>query len=69
MNQAIAFITAALQLAPLLIQAGEDIAPFAEQIYNAVKGNDPTDADFAMLAAKEAALLAVINAPIPEGEA
>jgi hypothetical protein len=51
------FILAALQLTPLVVQAGEDIAAFVQwalAVYNSPSG--PTDADWDALQAKEDAL-------------
>jgi len=53
----ITFLTEAMNLVPLLIKAGEDIAPFAETVYNIIStGADPTDADWASLKAMEVSL-------------
>lgn len=62
----LAYLTAALQLAPILIQAGQDIGPLAAKIYAMFQaGTDPTDADWAELHALEAQQTAAINAAIP----
>lgn len=66
MNAVVTFITAALQLAPLLIQLGEDLIPVAERIYAvATQSGDPTDEDWAFLHEQQDKMNAIINAPIP----
>ncbi len=53
------FLAAALQLTPVVVQAGEDIAQFVEwalSVYNSANG--PTDADWDQLHAKEAGMRA-----------
>lgn len=65
---AVSYLTDALNLAPLLIQAGEDMFTFAGKIYAVIKsGDDPSDEDWAELEAKEQELRAVLDAPIDEG--
>lgn len=61
----ITFLTEAMNLVPLLIKAGEDIAPFAETVYNIIStGADPTDADWATLKGMETSLRTTLQAPI-----
>lgn len=66
MNSTLAFLEAALKLAPLLIQAGADIAVFARQVYDAIntKG-EPTPEDWALLEAKQKELRDILHAPLP----
>lgn len=67
MTGAIDFLQAALQLAPLLIKAGEDIAVFAQWVFNTIS-REPTEADWAALKAKEKELEDVLLAPLPPEE-
>ena len=56
------FIVAALQLAPAIVSAGEDIGQFvtwAISVYNSPSG--PTDADWDSLNGKEATLRAQLD--------
>ncbi|MDA8230129.1 MAG: hypothetical protein M0006_02200 [Magnetospirillum sp.] len=58
------FLLAALQLTPLVVQAGEDIAAFVEwaiKVYNSPTG--PADADWDTLAAKETEIRATLLGP------
>lgn len=60
------FVTLALQILPLLVKAGEDIAPFVQQIIGAINAPaGPTQADWDMLHAEEARLRALLNTPAP----
>lgn len=69
MNAIIAFITAALQLAPLLEQLGEDLVPLAKRVYEVVtKGGDPTDEDWGYLHDLQDKAKAAIDQPVPEDE-
>lgn len=62
----LAFIQAALELAPVLIQAGQSVTPLAERLYALWQsGEDPTQEDWQALTALEDAQTAVIDAPIP----
>lgn len=64
------YLKAAMTLAPLVIQAGEDIAPFAAAVYQAiVRGGEPTADDWAALKAREDALRAKLQAPLPPEDA
>ncbi len=59
------FIIAALQLAPVIVEAGEDIGQFVEWaigIYDSPTG--PADADWDALNAKEASLRAKLAPPV-----
>ena len=72
MDTALTFLTIAMKVAPLVIQAGQEIEPFAREVYDKITSDtDPTDADFAALAAKEDELRAVLQAhgrrSLPEG--
>jgi hypothetical protein len=49
------FLATALKLAPLVIQAGQELVPFVEWALGVEKAG-ATDADWASLHAKEAAL-------------
>lgn len=61
----LAFIQAALQLAPLVISAGTSLVQLAESVYAVANApGDPTDADWANLTAIETALRAQIEASI-----
>lgn len=61
----LAYITAILNLAPMVIQLGMDVVPFAERLWAAVSGGgDPTDADWAALKALEAPLRAQLDTPV-----
>jgi hypothetical protein len=60
------FVTAALQLAPLIISLGRDIAPFAQMVIDAIKGGGvPTDAQWQAMHDLENSLRAELNAPEP----
>lgn len=62
----LAFVTAAMQLAPLLISLGRDIAPFAQMVIDAIKGGGvPTDAQWQAMHDLETSLRAELNAPEP----
>ena len=70
MNTIVQFIAAALQLAPYLIQIGEDLIPLATRVYDVVtKGGDPTDEDWGYLHDLQDKAKGVIDAPIPDDEA
>ena len=60
------FVAAALQLAPLIISLGQDIAPLAQMVVDAIKGGGvPTDAQWNAMHELEASLRAQLNAPEP----
>jgi hypothetical protein len=62
----LAFIQAALALAPTLIQAGQDITPLAEKLFALFQsGDEPSQQDWDDLHAIEAGQTAVIDADIP----
>lgn len=67
----LAFIQAASALIPVLIKAGQDVAPFVVNIVTTViDGKEPTAADWAALQAHESSLRATLqNALTPEEEA
>lgn len=69
MSQALVFVTALLQLMPMLIQLGENLEEVAMRIIKvAQQDGDPTDDDWAYLHAQQDRLEAIIQAPIPDGE-
>lgn len=60
----VSFIATAIQIGSLIIQAGQDIAPFAEAVYKAItSGGDPTQDDWDALHAKEEEMRAILNRP------
>lgn len=62
------FVQAAMQLAPLLEKAGEDIAPLAQMVVDAVSsGTDPTDAQWQALHDREDALRTQLQVPLQGG--
>lgn len=64
----LAYLTAALQLVPLLISAGRDIGAFATEVYDVVTQNSaPTDAQWLALHQKEDSLRIQLQAPLPAG--
>lgn len=65
MMDPVTFLTYAMQVGGLLIQVGEDVAPFAESVWNAINGKDPTQADWDKLHAEEARLRTLLNQPAP----
>lgn len=63
---ALAFLTLAMQLAPLIIQLGEDVAPFAEWVWQVISNSHHvTAADLQELKNREADLRSRLNAPKP----
>lgn len=56
-----AIVLEALQLLPLLVQAGTDMVNFSEWLISVIKGGDPTDDDWAKLHAFEDAARARLN--------
>lgn len=63
---ALAFLTAAMNLVPLLLQAGLGIEEFAGNVYNVIAGgSDPTTADWDNLHAQEAQLRAQLGDVAP----
>lgn len=67
MDQALVYLTLAMKLAPVIIQAGQDIYEFSRQVYLVVtKQGDPSAADWAMLTAKEEELRAILQAPLED---
>ncbi len=57
-----AFLIAALQAAPLLIQAGTGLEEFGAWLYGVItKKGDPTPEDWAELHAREDAARAILN--------
>lgn len=70
MSGIIEFIAAALQLAPYLVQIGEDLIPLATRVYEVVtKGGDPSDEDWGYLHDLQDRAKIVIDQPVPEDEA
>lgn len=60
------FVAAALQLAPLIISLGQDVAPLAQLVVDAIKGGGvPTDAQWTAMHELETKLRAELNAPEP----
>jgi hypothetical protein len=64
-QNALLYLAAALRLAPLIIQAGQDIVAFAMQVLAVLsKQGDPTPEEWDALTTKEAELRAVLQAPL-----
>lgn len=69
MSQVLVYITALLQLVPMLLQLGENLEEIASRIIKvAQQDGDPTDDDWAYLHAQQDRLEAIIQAPIPDGD-
>lgn len=65
MTNTLAFIEAALRLAPMLIQTGQDVAEFAKWLYAAINNKgEPTAEDWAALEAKQEEMRKVLHAPL-----
>lgn len=60
-------IKLAVDVGPSVIKGIEDAKPFAEAIYNTLKGENVTEEDLAALEARLAALSAQLHTPM-EGE-
>lgn len=55
------FLLAAMNLVPIIIKLGDDVAPFAQWVWNVIQGDTITPADWTSLHQREDALRARLN--------
>lgn len=67
MLNVVSFLTEAMKLVPVVIQAGQDIYAFSEMIYAIISnGSDPTPQDWANLKTKEEELRNILQKDIQD---